>query len=217
MLKSLLASAAAVGLTLVTGLAQAEIVTYEFTATITSDFDTSDTLAYGYGDVVTGTFSYDTEATTSGGSAHSTTYVTGVIDTGLTKYEGTRDDYTQVQDFDNSSSSHDLFRLFDFGSTTQLGGRGHEGIRLSGGDGDGIEGTELPSTLSLDDFAVSSYTLVGASHASVSGALTSLTKVITGAESVPELSANSAASSLLLLAGAALMLSRRRELRISHS
>jgi len=226
-LKTLVAGLFALGLTFTAGAAHAEIVTYEFTATIDYDADPDNVLAYDIGDVVTGTFSYDTEAlVTYGGPYLPESGNTGgyayyydnniSVDTGLTKTES-ETDYIIIQDLNYSGGATDTVTLIDFGSTLGNGPGdeyGWEVIYLEGHN-DIFSGTSLPTTLSLEDFSTAFYRLYALSgdlEGTVHGNFTSLTQV--GAKDVPELSASGLGSAVFLLAGAVHLLTRRRELSV---
>jgi len=225
MLKTLIAGMFAAGLTFTAGAARAELITYEFTATINHDGDPSNVLAYGSGDVVTGTFSYDTDAAASDGGVYSEEvdgftggyayyYNAGSVSTGPTKTEYLAPDFIAIEERNEGGGGLDHFFLVDFGSSTgggPLDEYGYEYILLQGYS-NVFNGASLPTTLSLEDFSTALYGLnssVDGVSGFVQGTITSLARV--GAKDVPELSASGLGSAFFLLAGAGHILTRRRE------
>jgi|GEM_PF-3802725 len=227
LLKKFLSVAIALTVFCVGGVAHAEIITYQFTADITSDHDSSDVIGVDVGDIVTGTFSYDTDADSKERSFYSVDVAyrdTGDIETDAVVIDGGTDgvrlDGTTIVD----SEKWDIDRLevADGERNTQITNLATgetvdaryavESVTLYLGDAEALSGTDLPESLNLSDFDGARYViqvgLQGGGVAYAVGTLTSLERADGAA--VPELSAGSAASSLTLVIGGAYVLTQRR-------
>lgn len=227
LLKKFLSAALAVAVFCVGGVAHAEIITYSFTADITTDSDSTDVIGVNVGDIVSGTFSYDSEADSNERSFFSVDVAyrdTGDIETDAVAIEGGSDglrlDGTTIVDSDRWDI--DRLQVADSQRNTQVTNLATgetvdaryavQSVTLYLGDADAINGTDLPESLDLADFDGARYVvqvgLAGGGVAYAVGTISSLSRV--DASAVPELSAGSAASSLTLVIGGAYVLTQRR-------
>ena len=229
--KNLIAWALGLVVLVIGGNAQAEVITYSFTADIVRDSDPTNVIGVSVGDTVSGTFSFDTDAPSVSGNlaggeiAYSDT---GTIETDAVVISGGNDarypDGTTVMD--------DVFNMDELvvvdgerrTSVTNLSTGvtvdaryAVQSVTFYFGDSDALSSADLPESLNLDDFRGAQYVvkvkLTNGQIAYAKGDITSLTRVDGSSPSaVPELSASGAASSLaVLLGGAYVITTRRRE------
>lgn len=216
---------------LIGGFAQAEVITYQFTASIVDARDPSDLTGLSIGETVTGTFSFDTEASTATlpGWGGPTAYRdTGEIETDALTIDGGVDGIYLDGTFLTDAHTFDLDGLAVLDSeanstvTNLSSGSVYsayyaiETIDFYFGDSETFSGSDLPSTLDLGDFDSADYSvqliLKSGQQAYVKGHITSVTRVgsDSGSTSVPELSAQGTVSALSLMVGGAYVISTRR-------
>jgi hypothetical protein len=208
--------------------AQAEIITYSFTAEITCDQDSSNVLGVEVGETVTGTFSFDTDvrSTVRDGAVSDQSYQdTGTIETDVVVIQGGRDS-VQLDGTTVIDSNYDIDGLIvadaERGTRVTNLSTGRtvnaqfavESVTFYFGDADALSSTDLPESLNLDQFDGATYLvkvkLANGQTAYAVGDITSLSRVGGSAASVPELSASGAASSLAVLVGGAYVIVQRR-------
>lgn len=216
---------------LIGGFAQAEVITYQFTASIVDARDPGNLTGLSIGETVTGTFSFDTEASAAmlPGWGGPTAYRdTGEIETDALTIDGGVDGIFLDGTFLTDANTFDLDGLAVLdseanGTVTNLSSGSVynayyaiETIDFYFGDSETFSGSDLPLTLDLGDFDSADYSvqliLKSGQQAYVKGHITSVTRVGSGSgsPSVPELSAQGTVSALSLLAGGAYVISTRR-------
>jgi hypothetical protein len=219
-MKSLLALSVAFVAFLLGGAAQAETITYQFTASITHAGGTDGTIGVNIGDTLTGSFSFDTEA----GSLNYGTvevYNTGEVNTDSYTIEGGSSeaawDQTWVQ------SGIDMLDVWDaaYGATVTNTDNGntfssflyYEYVKIDLGAGV-LSGTDLPDSLDMSDIDDGQYVvqiwLQDGRQINVQGRITGLSRVGSTSTSVPELSAKGTVSALTLMIGGAYVIHNRR-------
>jgi hypothetical protein len=228
-LRKFITAAAALVALAVCSPAQAEVITYAFTAQITHDQDSTNVLGVNVGDTVSGTFSFDTDvsATTYGTSSVEVAYRdTGTVETDVVVIDGGSDSYfidgtTVVDSIYNidglevaDSEKNTLVTNLSTGNTVAAR-YAVESVTFYFGDAAALNSSELPDSLNLDKFDGATYLvkvqLKDGRVAYALGDIKSLSRVGGGtATAVPELSASGTASSIAVLLGGAYVIVHRR-------
>lgn len=230
-MKNFLSLSVAFVVLLIGGFAQAEVITYQFTASIVDARDPNRITGLTTGETVTGTFSFDTEAraaTYSGWGGSETYRNTGEIETDAVTIDGGIDGIYLDGTFLTNATTLDLDGLAVLdsetnGTVTNLStGSVYnsyyavESIHFYFGDSDTFSGNALPTSIDLNDFDGADYSvqiiLKSGRQAYVKGHITSVTRVGSGGGStaVPELSAQGTVSAFTLMVGGAYVISTRR-------
>jgi len=212
-MKSPIVLAASASALMLTSLAHAEVISYEFSATLFTDNDADDLFGLNVGDVVTGTFSYETDG-------YTTQYGAGFINYSEPATV-TLDGFT-FSDTDTPGDTHGYADMPGFDDRIMISQPGGGQLLSSTGEyevdnalhtlwfvGDQEPGV-IPDSLDLTELSAyyRLYVNTASGQYSVIGAtITSLTLKPTA---VPELSGTGSAASIALLAGMALVLTGRR-------